>query len=657
MKRILDFKMNVFKKQFKNPKPVVVKPQVKRDVVHKRRKAYVNLIDISIENLRDAIDEEIDKIDADIRNQLKNSIDKNSFTSDRILDDDISGNINDTRSVDILLKKVNVAKRNDLLCLIKLESHFPSFLVHNFLVAFNASDYDDMFQFFIIYGESSDEIIDAISVMKRIIVGRKAKRRPSRAVVPKRPLEDIIKDIKVGIEQRVVSQIRYVEQLPNKMWVPVPDVNVMTNNYFTNSTIDQLIAKYKASPWLKAFTSSSVSGIVVKRDIYPQYVNPNSVIEGTDWYVVSSKWYTDSWLKTREFIPSAVGYLIIVSNKQKNIIVETFEMYKAAMAYNKPPSREITNYAALQLTARCKEVARILLNSNSFINIVSDKVPTFVDDIINNLNQSSIEQFAIHLSQVLVYLQKIINPPQIHLQRMSHSQYKAIDLVSLTEKQLLPEVFMNPQVKIEELVIIRYVIFNQQKAIQRVFYEMIEFSSDMQRIPTRPKLALPPARIDVNLPLECVENSENDVVYYPSNTENKLICYSREYVLTSRGIFPEEFIQEVQKILPRQEKEIRQSNEEIESEIIPEIELAPGLFSKLNDFLFSKKFNVKCEVCKTEAILGFRIPYKQQMLEFCSTKCSDEYPFDKDSLPEITPRTRIIERFKQCEGNQSVIKI
>jgi len=380
------------------------------------------------------------------------------------------------------------------------------------------------------------------------------------------------------------------------------------------------------------FVVGFVVNVSAPTPISRRYATPLTLdYAGVRWARVKKTFYVDSCDENvgREFYPDAVGYLL---KDRVTVVVETPEMFEDA----KRGANDIMNVKAMPPSEKSFDQAKFLLSQNQAIR-ESGLNP---DDIVASLRVDSNMTMAKDLSKILVYLEKILKQPQVHIERVSRGQYAADQLVNLDEFLTLPEVFKNPNVDDADFRRLKDSVALKRRGIEEFFYRLIIHEPGEKY----PKFRYPLQRQYLNLPMLaniCPANTK-DVVFYQE--DDRMFCFERAVVkdLTANPVtgkpFRWDFLDEIGRIgNPTREKTaaaaapvlLRGGGGEEEETPREEVILAPGLFLRLRDDLLAMA-PIECSYCNREL---FEPKYRSiaaggaRKVQFCGAECFEKYKF------------------------------
>jgi hypothetical protein len=459
------------------------------------------------------------------------------------------------------------------------------------------------------------------------------------------------------------------KQPPRSVFVRDEDDRSTTQpvrTYFESDILPQCQSVYKRAPWMKQFVDVPIQGMAIKKTgaAIDQYATdePVGIFEEPGWFRVKSSWYEMACEEAgRKFVPDIVAYVLNdATGPSATTIIETKEMFDAAKAgigatvggdggvvgakqtsawlWQQPP--DLISFQAV--------VA--LLSENSVLKELKATNPSTVvfDEIAHSLPKSSNKAIARALSKVLVFLSPLIVERQIHIVRVKNMQYKLKDLVKLSAKECLPEAFYNPTKNTSEIT---EIIAKRRKLIENDFYETIESfrrravkGEHIRRRMAPTKSSSIIKRPSIPVPPICPANTE-DIVYY--SEDGQMFCFARSAVagistnpLTGKS-FSDDFMKEVKRLrAPRNESGGSRETKSVgmrevgeTTTALKDIELAPGLFQKLNEEI-NALMPIYCAKCNKE------VPYwkyksfdQDRLVLFCDKHCFDTYKFGAKRQP------------------------
>lgn len=376
-------------------------------------------------------------------------------------------------------------------------------------------------------------------------------------------------------------------------------------------------------------------------------------IQGTHWYNLKRSWYINVCDNGREWIPGAYGYRMASGQ----IFPETREMYESY----------------LDMFERKREIGSDDLPGDKIYEtvgkILAEVLPQDdVDELIQHLPSNSVGDLVDSAAKIYVFASKLINKPQVHLERIKNGQLPMRILPMLKKDMMLPEVFKNPALNPDtaERGVLTWNDYDERigTRINTVKDRMIKGTND--EVAMRRKASL---REKV-IPLKSqVDRCSNDPVYYME--DNKMFCFDRRSLqgLTKNPKTGKNFNKNFLKFLSHIKNFSAEEPEEMEIDEYPALEeeeegrevprrvahkrkrttvLAPGLLKSVKRDISSSSYNfgggrrrsavkmmhssspetVYCAKCnKTFADPKFKTIFKGNIVNFCTTKCFEEFRF------------------------------
>lgn len=429
-------------------------------------------------------------------------------------------------------------------------------------------------------------------------------------------IKDDIEKTKMFIKDRQASSLgKFVFKNPPYVPVytaklPIHFESCVVQNY-CSEFLPVFESNYKRASWVESKTP--IRGIVLNTDFRRARKWTTAAVPHVgngEWAKAKATWYTKVCKEGRKFVEGMVGYL----TSNGDVIVETKEMYTRSLGVNKTGK----DSACGKVNDQSLEAARVFLSS---------AFPTIdVNVIIDNIPKTTNRSLARAMSKVAVFMKRLIATPQVFHARIRQGRYTAEDVLELTVRDMLPEVYENPD--FEEFERVKEIITSKRRAIELDFFSMLkdptERYSFFKQKPLVRSYPKPP------LPANC--DKMEDPIFF--NAGNEMFCLERKFILENKYIpktrtkIPERIkerallLKDVHKPEKKPEKALRAAT-------------APGLLNALEEeidtlktFDVDESRKVECQKCKRKFhSKNLRSLTGGKMVEFCSIKCFDKYKF------------------------------
>lgn len=233
-------------------------------------------------------------------------------------------------------------------------------------------------------------------------------------------------------------------------------------------------------------------------------------IPGTHWYNLKRSWYVDVCENGRKWLPGVFGYKMASGE----IFHETREMFDSYL--NQFERKQ-------EISGEDLPGAKIYETTAS---ILSEVLPrNEVDTLLKYLPSSSANELVDSAAKIYVFASKLINKPQIHLERLKRKQYPIKILPYIRKDMMLPEVYKNPALNpaTARTGTLTWVDYDEliDRKINSVRKRMLHGADDkvaMRRTVTR---------YDRPIPLGShIERCSDDPVYYME--DDKMYCFDRK---------------------------------------------------------------------------------------------------------------------------------
>jgi hypothetical protein len=190
----------------------------------------------------------------------------------------------------------------------------------------------------------------------------------------------------------------------------------------------------RLSDWLRS--RKALSFVARKTPDSEPWLGPQ--VNGTDWYALTGAWHKQVCLQRRTFIPGLLGLRL----SSGEIIPETREMFRELTQALKSQD-ELT-----EISPKVIGMAVRLLGSFMNIKIAQDLAQKLVQQVqVEATLDASEDTYSRYLDRVaalVTYASNLINIPQVHVQRLLNNQYTADTLLTLSDEDMLPEIFLDP---------------------------------------------------------------------------------------------------------------------------------------------------------------------------------------------------------------------
>lgn len=436
--------------------------------------------------------------------------------------------------------------------------------------------------------------------------------------------------------------------------------------------------------WTRQFLPTTTSSVAIRAVV----VRPNGLFASDEtvadgqWSLASDAWYDLACRRPRVFRADTVGYLL--DDNAATVIVEDQDMFEAAQkaSYGARVKR-VENVEKLAPNDESYAAAYRVLSANGII----DRSPYNVDEIIDAVKLLAVAQrevneklvtndwLAATVARLLVYLHPLIRVNssetgsramsyvnQVHIERVLNGQYSTRALVGELDERadVLPEVFLNPDVSVNMRADVERLVKRRQSAIREEFYDAL-----MTVTPGTQRRRFAPSTttvgqfrpVDITVPAICPANVV-DVVYYLDPLDKTLYCFDRTAIAgvetnpqTNRR-FADEFLSrnaqlmnpasELERVVEErreeeEEEEEKEAKKEIKEERVERAtrrrrhrageELAPGLFERLRQIIYAMKTLYCAECNETFNYASYASLHGERRVTFCSERCFHRYSF------------------------------
>lgn len=369
-------------------------------------------------------------------------------------------------------------------------------------------------------------------------------------------------------------------------------------------------------------------------------------IPGTRWHNLNRSWYVNVCKHGRQWIPGVFGYRMASGQ----IFHETQEMFNSYINRNKRSYSEVSD-----------DKLAIFDTVSSMLTGVLDRDD--VDKLMNYLPLSPVEEFVDSAAKIYVFASKLINKPQIHLERLKRKQYSMKTLPKLDKNMMLPEVYKNPALNpaTARMGVLTWKDYDERidKKIKTVKERMLQGSDAVYM--KKKKIRYDESSLPVG---SNIERCSNDPVYYME--DGKMYCFDRKSLKgmtqnpkTGKN-FSKNFLASIAYIKDpisepeEMEVDMEDSTPPPEYDAKPRIQRQPNRASNLlksiqKDISSAYSFgepktnvfrhdednpmiaagpNVYCAQCnKSFKDPKFKTTFKGNVINFCTTKCFEDFNF------------------------------
>lgn len=380
------------------------------------------------------------------------------------------------------------------------------------------------------------------------------------------------------------------------------------------------------APWVKRGGRSAIGMVAEKTPETLDWIVPTP-IPGTKWFMLKKSWYSQVCKSARTWQPGVFGYRFA----NGEIEVENEQMFKDYLVWR---SKRMSRVPLPKHLTAAKKLLRQILPENDVELLLSDFVDT--DDLQNFLDT---------VSRISVFGSKLLNIPQVHLDRLARGQYDMRVLPLLTPVQMLPEIYADPS--------------RDPARVQPGFLSWHDFDRIIEKKQTEAKKFLVASedragllytRPSHTIKVSPVPRAGRDTVYY--SEDGVLYAFDRQSVAGSLvnpetgKPFSEEFVQQIRLIKEPRFGELEQVAEEAAGQV-PEpiagpsgasegtstvqpkkrkVSQYPDLFTKMRKY----QFGSLCSGCETRmSEPKYSSEYEGNIVEFCSSECFDDFRFRK----------------------------
>ncbi len=241
---------------------------------------------------------------------------------------------------------------------------------------------------------------------------------------------NLIGYLRKNVLRKVIPETRQLFDLIDLQRTRVQDYNrkVSYGSEFKSACEQRL------SDWLRS--RKALSFVVRKTPDSEPWLGPQ--INGTDWYTLTRAWYKQVCLQRRTFIPGLLGLRL----SSGEIIPETQEMFRNLTQALKSED-ELT-----EISPKVIGMAVRLLGSFMNIKIAQDLAHKLVQqvqvEVTLNASEDAYSRYLDRVATLVTYASNLINIPQVHVQRLLNNQYTADTLLTLSDEDMLPEIFLDP---------------------------------------------------------------------------------------------------------------------------------------------------------------------------------------------------------------------
>lgn len=275
-------------------------------------------------------------------------------------------------------------------------------------------------------------------------------------------------------------------------------------------------------PWVKRGNRSAIGMVAVKSPKTVLWIVP-SPIPGTKWYPMNKNWYSHVCASGRKWQPGLFGYLFA----NGEIVPETEQMFND---YLTRPDDSVVSPQYLENARR------------QLLGILSENE---VDLLMEYIDKDNLTDFLDTVARIVVFGSKILNIPQVHVDRLRRGQYEMRVLPLLRPAMMLPEIYADPMRNPETARndVLTWKNFDEmiERRMERVKSSIISSKSDFAR---RYREV-----IDEPIAVRRVPRAGIDTVYYQE--DGVMYAFDRSQVIdadvnpTTGKPFTQEFMQEI----------------------------------------------------------------------------------------------------------------
>lgn len=335
--------------------------------------------------------------------------------------------------------------------------------------------------------------------------------------------------------------------------------------------------------------------------------------QGPDWVRAKVSWYkypcdVRSYGRRLPFKENTVAYLTI----NGRVIVETREIYDKSLAFLRRKFTDIEREEIYPEMIR-KVVFDMLKENDALVKSGMD-MNALTSAIVGD--NDDVKAIRDRLTRTLVYLQRIIKQPQVHIERVESGMFDPKTLVKLNRDNVLPEVFKNPS--IDQRVVERvYAIINSKMSR---LHDEFERRLAEERSPTINRTFKSSTKYVPTIRYPGVEEPKPFVV--PSSRK---VYYNEDDVLYTFSL--DEI--ETETINPRTGKPFDKAFLD-EIKLLSSRRLADGLFERVRDDLLNLNLMCQCSTCDVATTpfgTSFSSKTASSRVNFCDAKCFERFTF------------------------------
>lgn len=331
------------------------------------------------------------------------------------------------------------------------------------------------------------------------------------------------------------------------------------------------------------------------------------------WVRAKSSWYkypcdVKTYGKRLPFRENVVAYL----TRDDEIIVETKDMYDKSVELL---GKQMHNVELTEIYPQMiRKVVFDMLKDNAHLVKSGMDLNALTNAIVQN--EDDIDLTRDSLARTLVYLQRIIKQPQVHIERVENGMYDEKTLLRLTRDSVLPEVFKNTNVDQRVVERVHAIVQSKWNRIIREFDRRL----NEERAPAMSKAFRPLSTYVPELIYPLIEDPKPLIV--PSCSKLYYVEDGVTYTFSLNQVEDETHN-------PRTGKAF--SKEFLaEIKLLSSKSLADGLFERVRDDLLNLNLMCQCSTCDV-AINPFETRYTSRAastrVNFCDARCFERFTF------------------------------